>query len=158
LVPASEDGNARTWEVETGKELAVRDGLGQFPRLSADGAVLFDSRYRRIPPDKDAWDVIATDRATGRPFWEFRDSLMVVPHPDGKTVWAYRREPKEVAVLAAATGKTIRTLPLPGPPAGFGDAGRLAVCFDRKEFTGWDAATGQRRFGWDAKAAGLFRS
>jgi len=61
-------------------------------------------------------------------------------------------------VLAAATGKTIRTLPLPGPPAGFGDAGRLAVCFDRKEFTGWDRRPGRGGSGGTRKAAGLFRS
>jgi RNA polymerase sigma factor (sigma-70 family) len=158
LVTVSEDRTARAWDAVTGKELALRDGLVEFVRLSADGAVLFGSHYRRVLPDKDGWDVVATDRATGRRLWEFPDVFMVAPHPDGKTVWAYRRGPKDVAVLDAATGQAIRTLPLPAPPTGFGDAARLAVCFDGKECTGWDTASGQKRFAWDAKAAGLLRS
>jgi RNA polymerase sigma factor (sigma-70 family) len=158
LVTVSGDETARTWDAATGKELAVRDGLVRFTPLSADGAVLFVSRCRGVTPDQDAWDVVATDRVTGRPLWESPDVFVATPHPDGKTVWAYRREKKEVAVLDAATGKALRTLPLPTVPAGFGDAGRLAVCSDGKGFTGWDAATGQKRFGWEAKAAGLVRS
>ncbi|HEX4608459.1 MAG TPA: hypothetical protein VH092_09655, partial [Urbifossiella sp.] len=159
LVTVSDDRTVRTWEVGTGKERAVRDGVAQFARLSADGSAVYNPRYRRVPPDKDAWDLVATDRATGRALWEFPGPLVVTPAPDGKTVWANRPDTKDVAVLDAATGKMLRPVGLPGVPVGFGDAGRLAVCGgDGKTVSGWDVETGQKRFGWNAKTVGLLRS
>src|SRR5262249_7008491 len=124
--------------------------------VSADGSIVFASRWRHPPPGTLTWDVVATDRATGRRLWQ--GTNVVNPHPDGKTVWSYQHEKKTAAVLDAVTGQTLRTLPLPRCPDAFGDAGRLVVCFDRKECTGWDANTGEKRFGWDPKAAGLLRS
>jgi WD40 repeat protein len=156
LVTVSQDRTARTWDVTTGKELARRDGLGEFNPLSADGSIVFVTRWRRPPPDDKPWDVVATDRVTGRQLWKCSGSVKA--HPDGKTVWAYQFEKKTVAVLDAATGQMLRELSLSGFPYGFGNAGRLVVCFDRKELTGWDADTGQKRFGWDPRAAGLLRS
>ncbi|QJW93653.1 sigma-70 family RNA polymerase sigma factor [Frigoriglobus tundricola] len=157
LVTVGSDATARTWDAATGKEVRVLDKLGPFPALCPDTALVFAAWHAPGRPGKDAWTLTCRDAVTGRERWRHPGILIAAPSPDGKTVWGFHPGDKEVTVIDTATGKAVGTVPVAGLPVGFGDGGRLAVCFDGKEFSGWDVATGKKRFGWDPKEAGLLR-
>ncbi|MBX9628328.1 MAG: hypothetical protein K2X82_31300, partial [Gemmataceae bacterium] len=159
LVTASADHTARTWDAGTGTELRSVEVAEQYPRLSPDGATVYAAKYTPAG-GKEAWTTIARDTATGREKWRLPDALVVAPHPDGGTVWRYGPKEMEATVADAATGAPGRVIPGPGLPAAFGDGGRLAISLTGKgaEVSGWDVATGRKRFGWDLKEAGLLRA
>jgi WD40 repeat protein len=157
LVTIGLDATARTWDAATGKELGSLERLGTFPSLSPDTAVLFDARHTGEGA-KGTWVLTGRDATTGRERWKHPGVLSAVPTPDGKALWGRVPGARELTVIDAATGKATGSVPVTGPPIGFGDAGRLAVCFDGKEFSGWDTATRKKRFAWEPRTEGLLRS
>jgi WD40 repeat protein len=163
------DGTVRIWDAATGAELRSHTvapvSYELFTHLSPDGSTLFHSRFS---PGSDVtdWTVAARAVTTNRERRALPRCPELVPHPDGKTAWGSILDKKHVAQIDAATGKAVRTIPGPtrdDSEASFawwvhialGDGGRLVVCANGKEVTGWDTATGRKRFGWSPETAGL---
>ncbi|MDB5310466.1 MAG: hypothetical protein JWO38_4668, partial [Gemmataceae bacterium] len=157
LVTASHDHTIRTWDAVTGKELRVLSGLGIVGPLSADARLVFDFRYRQGQPD--VHDLIAIDAVTGREVWTFpEEAEFVHPGSDPKNLWVSLKGYKSIAQLDPASGKVVRSRPITTSSVLFGDGGRLAISWDKNQCNGWDVATGQKRFSWDPRETGLFRT
>ncbi|MBX9626154.1 MAG: PQQ-binding-like beta-propeller repeat protein, partial [Gemmataceae bacterium] len=157
LVTAAADGTVRTWDATTGRERRAVEVPGPSLRLSPDG----QSVYAAVGPESriaDGGPAVVRDTATGRERYRLPGARVVVPQPDGKTVWWSGAKGPEAAPVDAATGKPAGVPPGHGLPLAFGDGGRLAIALSGSTLTGWDPTTGGKRFAWDVKEAELLRA
>ena len=154
LVTAGDDGAVLTWDAATGAELRAARGLGSV-WLSPDATTVLDYPHKGHRGAKTT-EAIVRD-TDGRERWRTDGPGGLWPHPDGKTVWRFKPDGKSATALDRATGRELGNVPVPGYPAGSADGGRLVVLRKETAVTGLDAATGEKRFAWDAKATGLLR-
>lgn len=145
---AGDDGVARRYDVESGKEVGetqTRLARCDAVAFSPDGAVLFTSEKARNSSVK-AWDL-----ATGKELWEARKScLFLLPSSDSRFVIAADRAQEEITILVqldARTGKEVNRFPHGSrvtAAALAADGRRLAAACEDQQVHLWDVARGAK--------------
>ena len=164
LATSGRDSKVRTWDVQTGKQVGIQNGNGMLLAPAATAFFEF-ARTKGAPGQRATNSLSARQLETGQQLWSIPIETItpiLVASPDGKTIWGRiaestrpgkgKREPgsggdQPIAAIDVATGKIIRTLSVPtwyGPVhIAVGGGGHLVACFNGKEATGWEAASGR---------------
>ena len=148
------DRSFRRWETATGKPLnswRLNESANSFS--IAKKHILAS----RMPGKTAIQDVKILDPRTGAVQREILGIYPFLVAPDGKSIWAARRERNRLSQWDLDTGKALITFPIePSRPIAAVDGNRLIITTDENSIFGW-GSDGKRKFSWSLFERKLLR-